>query len=100
MPRRPAARWPPRGVQEPDNSGRFSLSARRERSVPWFQGTAWTGGIGGRWGGCTPLGLTDDKRRSSVSTWPATMRYEGLFVLRSEEHTSELQSLRHLVCRL
>src|ERR1039458_2116614 len=31
----PAARWPPRGVQEPDNSGRFSLSARRERSVGW-----------------------------------------------------------------
>src|ERR1035438_612375 len=24
----------------------------------------------------------------------------GLIVLRSEEHTSELQSLRHLVCRL
>src|ERR1035441_6679435 len=25
---------------------------------------------------------------------------EGFFALRSEEHTSELQSLRHLVCRL
>src|ERR1035441_10263922 len=24
----------------------------------------------------------------------------GLFTVRSEEHTSELQSLRHLVCRL
>src|SRR5437899_7377376 len=34
----------------------------------------------------------------------ATIRSEGLvgdkFVERSEEHTSELQSLRHLVCRL
>src|SRR5258705_10047461 len=27
-------------------------------------------------------------------------RWNGLFVVRSEEHTSELQSLRHLVCRL
>src|ERR1035441_10899947 len=26
--------------------------------------------------------------------------YLGAIVLRSEEHTSELQSLRHLVCRL
>src|SRR5258705_9085849 len=26
--------------------------------------------------------------------------HEGLRALRSEEHTSELQSLRHLVCRL
>src|SRR5205814_9708593 len=27
-------------------------------------------------------------------------RHEGIAVARSEEHTSELQSLRHLVCRL
>src|ERR1039458_10460513 len=26
--------------------------------------------------------------------------YEGAHIRRSEEHTSELQSLRHLVCRL
>src|SRR5438874_9135490 len=31
-------------------------------------------------------------------TW--SLRREGLFVLRSEEHTSELQSRRDLVCRL
>src|SRR5437899_8686382 len=32
----------------------------------------------------------------SSSTWSRTFRTSG----RSEEHTSELQSLRHLVCRL
>src|ERR1039458_2931167 len=30
----------------------------------------------------------------------ATGQFAGLVVPRSEEHTSELQSLRHLVCRL
>src|SRR5947199_2303244 len=30
----------------------------------------------------------------------ATLAGSGLVVARSEEHTSELQSLRHLVCRL
>src|ERR1035441_10851777 len=31
---------------------------------------------------------------------PATYDLEHYFLVRSEEHTSELQSLRHLVCRL
>src|SRR5262245_63368600 len=31
---------------------------------------------------------------------PAPLHRAGRWVLRSEEHTSELQSLRHLVCRL
>src|SRR5947199_5384013 len=30
----------------------------------------------------------------------ASLDYELVVVVRSEEHTSELQSLRHLVCRL
>src|ERR1035441_7442595 len=50
---------------------------------------------------------TEDKRKSADAKlfWngrsqavrlPKELRFEG----RSEEHTSELQSLRHLVCRL
>src|SRR5438045_7022815 len=31
---------------------------------------------------------------------PTTLTLDDLRALRSEEHTSELQSLRHLVCRL
>src|SRR5262245_64951134 len=40
----------------------------------------------------------------TLGTWlsavPADPTGPGLFPPRSEEHTSELQSLRHLVCRL
>src|SRR5262245_62926115 len=37
--------------------------------------------------------------RTRVSLW-RTREMRGLLGRRSEEHTSELQSLRHLVCRL
>src|SRR5438045_9783475 len=37
--------------------------------------------------------------RASAYTWRGCRRDRG-FSARSEEHTSELQSLRHLVCRL
>src|SRR5205814_1302554 len=39
-----------------------------------------------------------ESRRSSTPPWPGISADESL--TRSEEHTSELQSLRHLVCRL
>src|SRR5205814_10273583 len=40
-------------------------------------------------------------RSSSTRTWAAiTVTHAATMKLRSEEHTSELQSLRHLVCRL
>src|SRR5258705_1832944 len=43
-------------------------------------------------------------RASSVSLGSIQLRFDGTnvtaFSTRSEEHTSELQSLRHLVCRL
>src|SRR5262245_60337713 len=46
-----------------------------------------------------PIGITD-----AGQDWHTDMSYNEtvgfLNVLRSEEHTSELQSLRHLVCRL
>src|ERR1039458_1256975 len=42
-----------------------------------------------------PLAITSPSStaRPGEKCWPASMR-------RSEEHTSELQSLRHIVCRL
>src|SRR5205814_9916695 len=39
------------------------------------------------------------RSRSSARSW-RTKRWRCISALRSEEHTSELQSLRHLVCRL
>src|SRR5205814_10599065 len=39
-------------------------------------------------------------RSSSHGSWPESSRFEITSSRRSEEHTSELQSLRHLVCRL
>src|SRR5437899_4989321 len=41
-------------------------------------------------------GLTDDRRASGEGIG----NLRAISVTRSEEHTSELQSLRHLVCRL
>src|SRR5262245_62378164 len=35
-----------------------------------------------------------------MRTMPTRRSSPGIFEARSEEHTSELQSLRHLVCRL
>src|ERR1035438_6494886 len=39
-------------------------------------------------------------RRTVIPEWNASADYIVMIVGRSEEHTSELQSLRHLVCRL
>src|SRR5262245_65345013 len=44
----------------------------------------------------SPFGSPCSKRKSARAAWAA--RSSGW--ARSEEHTSELQSLRHLVCRL
>src|SRR5258705_3456648 len=44
-------------------------------------------------------GLFADEAHAMVETWRDSWFEEGTRV-RSEEHTSELQSLRHLVCRL
>src|SRR5262245_64157551 len=43
------------------------------------------------------------KSSTLMLPWLSNIRFDGLTsrcVKRSEEHTSELQSLRHLVCRL
>src|SRR5258705_9856226 len=44
------------------------------------------------------LGAVDDER--AVLRHQRNVAVEYFLFLRSEEHTSELQSLRHLVCRL
>src|SRR5437899_6420941 len=41
-----------------------------------------------------------DGTGTSVMSRQSAVAYQALRNLRSEEHTSELQSLRHLVCRL
>src|ERR1035441_11006770 len=47
------------------------------------------------------LGLPDSYGRGLQNgTWGQRATIWGFYFQRSEEHTSELQSLRHLVCRL
>src|SRR5205814_8690224 len=63
-------------------------------------------GAGGRSSGTLPkaphIRLNAPLSGSSTITrlFPYPSATKSSFVLRSEEHTSELQSLRHLVCRL
>src|SRR5205814_7563068 len=66
-----------------------SFPTRRSSDLPWrgCGAAPWT----------PPPGRTASANRSASrcpSCWP------GRAAARSEEHTSELQSLRHLVCRL
>src|ERR1035438_7166646 len=46
------------------------------------------------------VALPDPASWGHVSELESDMTYLGMSLMRSEEHTSELQSLRHLVCRL
>src|SRR5437016_13403000 len=48
-----------------------------------------------------PITLTDDAPQNWAIPLPKTAQSrQGVSLLRSEEHTSELQSLTNLVCRL
>src|ERR1035441_10756109 len=48
-----------------------------------------------------PAGELLKPENLTLVEWPVNMPLQGAFSkIRSEEHTSELQSLRHLVCRL
>src|SRR2546425_7158438 len=57
------------------------------------------GAIRTRWRGRDPLELPVRRREESRRRWGAR-RTGGIVATRSEEHTSELQSLAYLVCRL
>src|ERR1035441_10963118 len=46
-----------------------------------------------------PMPLDTDRKSTRLNSSHLGISY-AVFCLRSEEHTSELQSLRHLVCRL
>src|SRR5947199_4222974 len=48
----------------------------------------------------TTLFRSRPRRPASSSATRLSLRFARRFTARSEEHTSELQSLRHLVCRL
>src|SRR5471030_2198372 len=45
-------------------------------------------------------GPIEKEESDRVWVWPDLVYTELIALIRSEEHTSELQSLRHLVCRL
>src|SRR5436853_7375144 len=47
-----------------------------------------------------PISLPPSRWRSSSQCRPWSRSMRSVEAARSEEHTSELQSLRHLVCRL
>src|SRR5258705_5993673 len=49
---------------------------------------------------CSLTGPSRCPSLQETETPPARASRRGFSFLRSEEHTSELQSLRHLVCRL
>src|SRR5262245_28163530 len=51
-------------------------------------------------GALTPAGGLERRDRSDTEFLERPGRLLAVGVVRSEEHTSELQSLRHLVCRL
>src|SRR5262245_64695207 len=46
------------------------------------------------------VGVAEDRPRRGIGRLHTPVERAAVVRLRSEEHTSELQSLRHLVCRL
>src|SRR2546425_7773361 len=69
----------------------------RARGVP---GTNQPVRRGGKEGGLKAAGRPDGKRARRVAALRADGERRGGIAPRSEEHTSELQSLAYLVCRL
>src|SRR3712207_8188310 len=68
----------------------------------WVQGCSWSWGYGRFIGRAEdPLTWVDVRSTFVRSRWTFRPRaYARAQVLRSEEHTSELQSRQYLVCRL
>src|ERR1035438_3982941 len=90
-------------LTEVNNGLSTRVSAIQQRSVPTPRGGSLsspivarpTGVPRGRTGPAAPVGL-----RYQMEDEMPTMTQADQATSRSEEHTSELQSLRHLVCRL
>src|ERR1035441_3594717 len=70
-------------------SNRFILSSKYKPASPNITSGAHAAITGGNWP-TSPI----FENRVEIPT------YESAIAMRSEEHTSELQSLRHLVCRV
>src|SRR2546425_5654649 len=91
--RRPGSRWPPtratgsatssigRTARRRRGGAKAAAGGRAEEAVSWRPSSTGSNSEGG----------------STMKAWRALTM---LLALRSEEHTSELQSLAYLVCRL
>src|SRR5438045_639286 len=105
------------GYTQPDLDTWSDLMARSIRAAGGRPGMKvqvsygyglFTGGLGAHYGaerlGCTVIpvsgGMTERQVQLIVDFEPDIIMVTPSYMLRSEEHTSELQSLRHLVCRL
>src|SRR5437899_5214033 len=80
-------------LRRPPRSTLFPYTTLFRSDCRYLQGTRLPGDQGERKAG---LQRDEDLGRGLRLTGPATISAK----VRSEEHTSELQSLRHLVCRL
>src|SRR5215472_18243213 len=78
-----------RGTTDATLAGRLPKLRAFEKTLPTFLGLESTRMI-----------RTDQQDRRVAGSAMKTVRTRPTCPMRSEEHTSELQSLRHLVCRL
>src|ERR1039458_3670204 len=108
----PAPPWPPRlrpRSQLPESSVSFSslcfasvshpcqtflIRVHRRLSAAQFVFSLWNASPGRQSGSLSWLAMSLPSRNPYSAACPSAVKS------RSEEHTSELQSLRHLVCRL
>src|SRR2546425_6872454 len=75
----------------------FLMIRRPPRSTLFPYTTLFRSNSTGFWVAMAKKSSASLSVRPSIDTWPSELR---LAELRSEEHTSELQSLAYLVCRL
>src|SRR3712207_7055628 len=92
-------------IRRPPRSTLFPYTTLFRSRAETFSGAAEpVDGSAGRWLGCAPMKSTAPSVAAYLAALPADRReaIEAVrnAVLRSEEHTSELQSRQYLVCRL
>src|SRR5436853_1401878 len=96
-PSSPKSKNPPNDILVSDPGGRdVHLAPKSDgvRAVSWLLGILWS-----IFGAFFDLAREIKRRGRSGPKWFRCSLFVAL-IARSEEHTSELQSLRHLVCRL
>src|SRR3989449_2625467 len=90
-------------IRRPPRSTLFPYTTLfRSRHGVWdyYVGARYEGEGGWREDTRSRIGTLFAKLGLLTGTWDATLSYSGADNKRSEEHTSELQSRLHLVCRL